>query len=178
MLRCVLIDGRAGSGKSVLAGRTATRIGAQLLALDDLYPGWRGLAAGSATVSRALREGGYRRYDWASEQFAEWVPFESDAPLVIEGCGAITRENLSAAKRWARKQSTKELRGPLDEPVHELQLVQAIWLEAPEPLRRARALGRDGEIFAPHWREWATQEDAHFELHQPWLLADEVRSSR
>jgi cytidylate kinase len=35
-----------------------------------------------------------------------------------------------------------------------------IWLEAPDSVRKNRALERDGETFAPHWERWAAQEDA------------------
>ena len=50
----------------------------------------------------------------------------------------------------------------------------AIWLDAPEELRRERALARDGELFAPHWEQWAAQEQAHWHAGRPWELADLV----
>ena len=49
----VLIDGRAGSGKSLFASKLAenyfaeNRQAARIVRLDDLYPGWEGLVAGS-----------------------------------------------------------------------------------------------------------------------------------
>ena len=46
----VLIDGRSGAGKSTLAAALAARLGTPLLALDSLYPGWDGLAAGAVAV--------------------------------------------------------------------------------------------------------------------------------
>jgi len=56
----VLIDGRAGSGKSTLAaqlqnvlfrdGESAPR----LIHMDDLYPGWDGLSAGSDYLNRMI----------------------------------------------------------------------------------------------------------------------------
>lgn len=164
-MRVLLIDGRSGSGKTELARRRAEQHGAQLLSLDDLYPGWNGLSAGSLAVGRALRNGGYRRYDWRAHAFEHsWMTITSSRPLVIEGCGAITRANLEAARTWAG-QST-----PNDEEAQ----VESVWLEAPEAVRRARALARDGEIFTPHWQEWAEQEQQHFSVHRPWELADEV----
>ena len=42
-----------------------------------------------------------------------------------------------------------------------------VWLEAPAPVRRGRALDRDGEVFAPHWQEWADQERALFHSGAP-----------
>ena len=35
-----------------------------------------------------------------------------------------------------------------------------VWLEVPAPVRKKRALARDGATFAPHWDRWAAQEDA------------------
>jgi cytidylate kinase len=34
-----------------------------------------------------------------------------------------------------------------------------VWLEVPALVRKRRALDRDGEMFAPHWDQWAAQED-------------------
>ena len=160
--RVVLVDGRSGSGKTTLAAQISAELStvdatAQTLHLDSLYPGWDGLARGSAAVVTALREGGYHPYDWHAGQFMErWISLDSSRPLVIEGCGALTEANLAAARAWAPKLGAAEVR--------------AIWLECDETLRRERALARDGEMFAPHWDEWAAQEAAHYARHEPWLL--------
>ena len=45
-----------------------------------------------------------------------------------------------------------------------------IWMEAPAPGRKKRALARDGDTFAPYWDGWAAQEDA--------MLARERTSQR
>lgn len=162
MTRVVLIDGRSGSGKTTLAEQIAAELtvddsAAQTLHLDLLYPGWDGLALGSLAVATALREGGYHPYDWHEGRFAaSWIALDPERPLVIEGCGALTEANLAAARSWAPKLGAAEVR--------------AIWLECDETLRRERALARDGEMFAPHWDEWAAQEAVHYARHEPWLL--------
>lgn len=58
----LLIDGRSGSGKtsladSVLADLEAAGDRPQVLRVEDLYPGWDGLAEGSLAVANALDEG-------------------------------------------------------------------------------------------------------------------------
>lgn len=156
-----LIDGRSGSGKTTLAEQLAAADGAQVLHLEDLYPGWGGLAAGSRAVATALERGRYVPYDWVAEEFRETgVVLDPGVPLIIEGCGAITRANLEASERWAGTSAP----------------IRSLWLELDEPLRRSRALARDGEVFSPHWDRWAAQEIAHFSRHEPWLLATEVKS--
>lgn len=157
MPHVTIVDGRSGSGKTTLALRTAAASGAQLLRVDDLYPGWDGLAEGSRAVVAALAAGEYRRYDWFAERFDERVALDAVRPLVIEGCGAITRANLAAAQDWAGGSP-----------------VRTVWMECPEPLRRARALARDGETFRPHWERWAQQERAHFSVARPVSLAREI----
>ena len=157
-----MIDGRSGSGKTTFAARVAAGLGADQLHLEDLYPGWDGLAAGSRSVAEALRLGGYRRYDWLAGAFAERRTLDTTRPLVIEGCGAVTGRNLRAARDGAGADA----------------LVWSIWMESPEPLRRARALGRDGEVFAPHWERWAAQETEHLLREHPLALVDEVRHNR
>lgn len=168
-LDALLIDGRSGAGKTDLAARIANRLHAigrepQLLHLEHLYPGWDGLAAGSLALAAALDEGGYRRYDWLAEAFAERVPVTSHRPLIIEGCGALTAENLTAMQRWVERAAGH------DRPAS----VWSLWIECPVEVRRSRALARDGETYAPHWGRWAAQEEAHYSAHRPWALADEV----
>lgn len=56
----VVIDGRSGSGKTSLAGMMAQALrtggvrGLQVAHLDDWYPEWHGLAAGTAITERLL----------------------------------------------------------------------------------------------------------------------------
>lgn len=173
----VLIDGRSGSGKTTFALRLMQRLRAagreaQLLSLDNLYPGWDGLAAGSRAVAEALAAGGYRRYDWELGEFVEWVPLDAESVLVIEGCGAVTRDNLDAAAAWAERAGVRAERAGGGIVRAGGGIVRSVWIDAPAELRRRRALARDGEMFAPHWDRWAAQEDALFAVTQPETLAD------
>lgn len=136
------IDGRSGSGKTALAEELAARLGWPVLHLDDMYQGWDGLGEAPPTLAAdvliPLRQGldaSHPTWDWAAGRpgpraIVPWVPH-----LVVEGCGVGA------------------------EPAGNL-LDLLVWLDAPTELRRRRALGRDGEIFAPHWDRWAAQEDA------------------
>lgn len=147
----VLIDGRSGAGKTTLARELAPLLGAQLVSLDDLYPGWQGLAAGSAAVHETVlrdRDPGWRRWDWASGEHAEWHPVDPARAIVIEGCGALSRANRALA-------------------------TFGVWVELPASERRRRALEREPD-FAPHWREWAAQERAQIAAERPRRLADVV----
>lgn len=169
-----IIDGRSGSGKTTFARALTAQLGAQTLHLDDLYPGWGGLRTGSHSVPDALDRLRYRRYDWERGVFADEVLLDPARPLVIEGCGAITAANLAAAKRFAeigRSGST----GSDDAHARSAgPVVHSIWLECPELVRRDRALERDGEMFAPHWAEWAAQEHTHLRVERPLALAAEI----
>jgi gluconate kinase len=147
----VLIDGRSGAGKTTLAQELAPLLGAQLVSLDDLYPGWHGLEAGSAAVHETVLrdvDPGWTRWDWASGRPAEWHPVDPDAPIVIEGCGALSRANRALA-------------------------TLGVWLEVGAAERRRRALEREPG-FAPHWAEWARQEREFAAREHPKSLADRV----
>lgn len=132
----VTIDGYSGSGKSTLAAALASLLpGWQVLHLDDWYPGWDGLAAGARIARRIaadLREGwapSYEAWDWENGATGETTRVPL-APTIIEGCGAI-----------------------------EAEADLAIWIADPgEDERRSRALARDGQTYAPHWRRWADQD--------------------
>jgi 4-amino-4-deoxychorismate synthase, component I len=132
----VTIDGYSGSGKSTLAAALARLVpGWQVLHLDDWYPGWDGLAAGAdiarriAADLRGGRASSYEAWDWEAGATGETTRVPL-APTIIEGCGAI-----------------------------EAEADLAIWIADPgEDERRSRALARDGQTYAPHWRRWADQD--------------------
>lgn len=153
----VLIDGRSGSGKTELArAMVLEKPALQLVRMDDLYAGWDGLEAGSRHVHDYLLAASARRWqrwDWAAGEPAEWHVLDPSRPVLIEGCGALSRENRALA-------------------------AYAIWVELDEPTRKARALARDGELYAPHWDDWAAQEEAFIARENPRALADIVVDGR
>lgn len=132
----VTIDGYSGSGKSTLAAALVRLVnGWQVLHLDDWYPGWDGLAAGAdiarriAADLRAGRASSYEAWDWEHGITGATIRVPL-APTIIEGCGAI-----------------------------EAEADLAVWIADPgEDERRARALARDGQTYAPHWQRWADQD--------------------
>lgn len=147
----VLIDGRSGSGKSTLAGDLVRRSEGrmQLVALDDLYPGWDGLAAGADEALHSViaphaagRVARWRRWDWSRDARAEEHRVDPDRPLLVEGAGVLTPATAALAQ-------------------------VAVWIESPTSSRRRRALDRDGDTYRPHWDRWAAQEAAHLVVHRP-----------
>ena len=142
----LLIDGRSGSGKSELATAIAARVpAAQLVRLDDVYPGWHGLQAGSDLVPGIIESRRWQRWDWGSSSYKEWHELD-DGPLVIEGCGALSVANRALADF-------------------------GIWVEHPDADRRRRALAREPG-YAPHWDDWARQEAAFIARERPQRQAD------
>jgi len=155
----VLVDGRSGAGKTEYGVELALAMEAQLVSLDEVYPGWDGLDAGSWHVWRSLiipiskgLPGSYRKWDWVSQRPGTWVTIPAHTSIVVEGCGTI-RSDLGdvAAKK--------------------------IWIEAPDAIRRERALARDGATFLPHWERWARQEERFLSLHDGRAQADHVVTS-
>jgi hypothetical protein len=153
----LLIDGRSGSGKTELARAVVAGVPeAQLLRLDDVYPGWGGLEAGSAYVhdlvlaSDAPR---WQRWDWEAGARAEWHDIDPERPLVVEGCGALSRRNRQLSSF-------------------------GVWVALDLETRKRRALARDGAGYAPHWDEWAAQEDAFLSRENPAAAADAIVDGR
>jgi len=153
----VLIDGRSGAGKStlarLLAERWPLRAAPQLIALDQIYPGWDGMDAGAERAyDQILRPHGrdlvgtWQRYDWAAGEYAENHAVDPSRGVILEGCGALT-------PRAARIADVR------------------VWMEAPEQSRKRRALDRDGELFRPYWDRWAAQEARHIRRDHPVDLA-------
>lgn len=147
----VLLDGRSGTGKTTLAGLLAARLGAQLVHLDDVYPGWDGLRAAADTVVTDVLgpPSGHRRWDWAASEPGGWRAVDPGLPVVVEGCGALSRASA---------------------PLGSLR----VWMEADDDVRWRRAIGRDGDVFAREWDRWAAQERAFIAAEDPASLADVV----
>ena len=143
--RLVCVDGPSGSGSRCSRDGWLPRSGGPpVVHMDDLYPGWDGLAAAVPLLYEQIvaplaagRPAGYRRYDWDRGGFAE-TPRAGPA----RGAGGGGRGG----------------RGPPVAPYASL----LVWVEAPRAERFRRGIARDGETYRPHWERWAEQEAAHF----------------
>ena len=157
------IDGCGGAGKSSLAKRIERECPqAEVIHMDDFYlPSsqrfplipkhspigcnydWRRL---EMQVLKPLSDGAgarYQRYDWETDQLAEWHNVQEGGPIIIEGTYSIRKE-LSVYYDYT------------------------IWVECPRWLRLERGLDRDGETARPMWEEnWMVFEDLYIEEHQP-----------
>ena len=154
--RLICVDGPSGSGKTTLAEEIAMlEPSARVVHMDDLFEGWSGLPTVDAQLGGLLhplatgQPGGYRRFDWVRDAYAEWVEVSPTPLLVLEGVGA----------------------GSL--AVADLVTV-LVWIEAPRDVRMSRGIERDGEAYAPYWEAWAVGEQAHFAEHRTRERADLV----
>ncbi len=111
-----------------------------LFHLEDVYPGWDGLAEGMEYFRRNIAEplaagrpAVWQAWDWVENRYADERRTEPADIIIFEGVGsscAAVRSLLHAA----------------------------VWVSAPAELRREQALARDGDTYAPHWERWAAQE--------------------
>ena len=140
--RLICVEGRAGAGKTTLAEAVARAYAgsAAVVHLDDLYEGWSGLPKVADRIRdellpplRAGRPAAIRRWDWAADRLGADLTVPVTDVLLLDGVGSYARAYDDA-----------------------VSLV--VWLEAPEPVRKARALARDGDVFAPYWDRWAADE--------------------
>ncbi|QFG70114.1 AAA family ATPase [Ornithinimicrobium pratense] len=140
----VAVDGPSGSGKTVLGTALAARLDAPLVHMDDLFPGWGGLAQAPGLLATQVLEplargdrAAYRRWDWHRDDWAQSVAVPPTQLLVVEGCGS----SVGPAARY---------------------VAVAVWVEADPAERMRRGLARDGESYRPHWERWAAQEEVLF----------------
>jgi energy-coupling factor transporter ATP-binding protein EcfA2 len=153
--RLVCVDGPSGSGKSTLAARLAGALGGPpVLHMDDIYPGWDGLAAAVPLLYEQVvvplmagRPARYRRYDWHRGEFAEEHDLGTPPLLVVEGVASGARVVAGRS-------------------------VLLAWIEAPHEERFRRGIARDGDTYRPHWERWARQEVVHFAAENTALRAD------
>jgi uridine kinase len=166
--RLLCIDGPAGSGKTTLAGEVVAAARAEVsvavVHLDDVYPGWGGLAEGVRRAAADLVEpmaaggsGRYRRYDWIVGAEGEWCSVDPVDLLVLEGVGsgAAGGDHLSLL----------------------------VWVAAPAEIRLARGLERDlalpGQPSDPDdlrakWLRWMADEEALHALDRTRERADVI----
>lgn len=149
----VLVDGPSGAGKTSLAERLRRAwplsAGVTVLALDSLYPGWSGLAAGAEIVLRDVLEpraaeqtASWPRWDWETSTTAERHDVPADVGLVVEGSGVLTAASALLAD-------------------------VTVWVDAAPAERHRRAMARDGDAYRPYWEHWAVQEAEHLRANAP-----------
>jgi para-aminobenzoate synthetase len=150
----IAIDGPSGSGKTKLARELAPLLDVQILHLDDIYRGWRGLAGALPVVVRDVLEpiahndtGRTPRWEWGADKPGDDIVIEPGGILILDGCGSGSR-------------SIRPF------------LSYLIWLDAPAEVRRARAMARDGKTYERWWDIWAAQEDELFAAEQTAAAAD------
>lgn len=145
------LDGRSGTGKTHLSLQLAAWVrdggihgelySVDVLHLDELYPGWTGLAAGLETYTQQVlpalvRDGSATWTPW------NWHTSRHDAPRALGPADIIIIEGVGAGHPAAR---------PF--------LAGTLTLTLETATRKERALARDGATYAPHWDTWAAQED-------------------
>ncbi|MFC6569133.1 dephospho-CoA kinase [Actinoplanes utahensis] len=152
--RVIAVEGRSGAGKTTIARAVGERLGAPVLHMDDLYPGWDGLRDGVRVLHdwvlvplAAGRPAVWRRWDWAAGEYTGEHRVPDSDRVVVEGVGSGGR-------------------------VLRPYLAGVVWIECPTPERKRRALDRDGQTYAPHWSRWARQEDAFYASDQVRETAD------
>ncbi len=165
----VLIDGRAASGKSFLAAALKNQLfkeleqAPRLIHMDDLYPGWEGLIPGSHYLNQQIlqplklgKAASWQLWDWEQGQRGRndepgngWREFSGGTPLIVEGCGSLSRVSSELAD-------------------------YRVWIETEKQVRHKRWLERDGEKFNEFWHIWAGQEDEFYQQEKSAQLADLV----
>lgn len=155
--RLVAVDGPSGSGKSTLAARLAARAGSPLLSGDDFlswpaFDGW--WSRFHDQVLRPLRRGEDARYqarDWEGDEFGtslgEWKVLPWSPVVVVEG---VTFGRRAAGDAFSYR----------------------IWVNAPQDVRLARGIARDGESHRALWLDWMSREQEFFAMDQTAEAAD------
>jgi uridine kinase len=156
----VLIDGRAGSGKSTFADKLQQQLfregesAPRVIHMDNIYEGWEGLSLGSDYLVRFIlnplarkETASWQDWSWVRNERSSWREFSGGTPLIVEGCGALTERSKEHA-------------------------YVSLWLEASEEVRRQRWLERERHL--DKFDFWAAQELDFYAREKSKSLADLV----
>lgn len=156
----VLIDGHAGSGKSSLAEAlknlifVASRQQPKIVHMDDLYPGWEGLRAGSTylheRILKPVRQGRpahWQVWSWLRNERSGHREFEGENLLIVEGCGSLSYQNSELA----------DLK---------------IWIDSDPEVRKKRFFERDEGRYIERWPAWIAQEAEFYQQERSSELSD------
>jgi uridine kinase len=163
----ILIDGRAAAGKTRLANQLAEAVFQadkqlpKIIRMDDLYPGWEGLREGSHYLTQQIltplslgKAASWQIWDWelgergnGSEPGNGWREFDGGNLLIIEGCGALSRQAAELTQL-------------------------SVWVEVVSAIRKERFSNRDGNAFDGFWGIWAAQEDEFYQTESSPKLAN------
>ncbi|WP_412753654.1 uridine kinase [Krasilnikovia sp. M28-CT-15] len=158
-VRLVAVDGPSGAGKTRFAQRLAKTLGAPVVHTDDLLDGWADqftfwdrLERLVLAPLRAGKAATYECYQWERGAFG-------GAPVTVEPGPAVLLEGVSSARRAVRP-----------------QLSLAVFVTAPDDLRRSRVLTRDGDdvAFRSYLEQWRAAERQHFAAEGTAAYADVV----
>lgn len=162
------IDGCGGSGKSTLAHKLKDECSdVTVVHMDDFYlpskqlqetiPENKAIGADfdwKRVLNQVLepisqnKEGSYQRYDWETDDLAEWHTVPIGGVVIIEGVYSIRNELAS-------------------------KYDFTIWVECPREKRLSRGLERDGEEARDMWENnWMISEDLYVETQKPFERAD------
>jgi uridine kinase len=156
----ILIDGRAGSGKSTFAEKLQQKLfqdgesAPRVIHMDNIFEGWDGLALGSDYMVRFILQplarqetASWQDWSWVKNQRSSWREFSGGTPLIVEGCGSLTERSKEHADI-------------------------SIWLEASEETRRERWIQRERHL--EKFDFWAAQELDFYAREKSQSLADLV----
>lgn len=169
--RLIGIDGLPVSGKSTLADRLESALGARIVYLDDFVrpeAEWRGSARpafpfpyirydefiAAVTTLAGGRMARYRRYDWAAGRLADdWTEIAPDGLVVIEGVSALH---------------------PALAPLYDLRL----WVESDAATTLEASLARGVGDWEREWRDLFMPSVELYLGSRPRLRADHVVTGR
>jgi uridine kinase len=147
-IRIVGVDGRSGSGKSILASQLSTLMAAPIIEIDDFvswdcFAGWwprfdehvlAPLLAGRDAIFQT------RDWtDWYGSSLGEWKTLQWSPTVIVEGVTCTRRDTIG-------------------------RIAYAVWVEASAEIRLARGMARDTSFPGKEdlWKQWMHEEDEFF----------------
>lgn len=154
--RLVTVDGFSGAGKSTRARELADRLAAPLLEVEDLCPGWDGLARVPALARRGIGDPlaagttlRWTSWDWVHDRPGPERTLAPAPVVVLEGCGSGAAElaPVTALAIWVdapADERERRLRDRADWPGY--AMFRDGWRRAEQELARSGGAPERAEV--------------------------------
>jgi uridine kinase len=160
----IAIDGRAGAGKTTLAGKffddLSPNQSVAVIHMDDLYAGWDGALGETFTKTLKSIVNAYHSHSTIELEIFNWSLMRFDSVQRIAPVDVLILEGVGSGQKTVRDAGAI-----------------VYWLDIDPEIGLQRVLKRDGNHIAEQMKQWQIDQEIHFLSDKTRENAQHIQSS-